>query len=199
VPYRIAHGQKALSLVLKHLWCHRKLPAGTKPPVCPVDRVMLDRVKPGHGIAWTKIDSMPKYEAALGLIEAKAGNQVPLAVFELFTFSGNPVNNNPTAIDRAQRAFLNSDAWAKPRGVPDVEIWDGILEDAIRSSHARARLYKPGTPEWKKGPFKAALRRELKGMGTAYAMGRRPLTVACFKEDVLRLRTDMNRDYPDIL
>ena len=78
-------------------------------------------------------------------------------------------------------------------------MWDGILEDALRSSHARARLYKPGTPEWKKGPFKAALRQELKDLGTAYAIGRRPLTEACFKDDVLKLRNDMNNGFPGVL
>jgi|ERR1035438_4143573 hypothetical protein len=101
MPYRIGHGQKALSLVLKHLWCHGLLPKGTMPPVCPVDRVMLTKVRPDHRIAWTKIDAMGDYEAALDVIRAKAGSD-PLAVFELFTFSGEPVANEPAAIDRAQ-------------------------------------------------------------------------------------------------
>jgi hypothetical protein len=202
MPYRIGHAQKALSLVLKHLWCHGLLPGGTMPPVCPIDRIMLTKVKANHGIAWTKIDTKDEYEAALGLIRVKAGS-APLAVFELFTYSGKSVKNDRNHIDEAQSAFLVNDRWAAPRGSSCDDIWKGALEDALRSSHARASLYRPGTHESAKTPFKRALRAELQEMGNAYILSDSALTRDQFMTDVMCLRNDMmsadmNSRFPSI-
>jgi hypothetical protein len=75
MAYRIAHAQKSLSLVLKHLWCHERLPQGTEPPGCPIDRMILDHVKRSHGITWTMINTPDAYHSALALVQAAAATE----------------------------------------------------------------------------------------------------------------------------
>jgi hypothetical protein len=110
VAYRVAHAQKSLSLVLKHLWCHQKLPQGTEPPGCPIDRIILDRAKRGHGITWTTISTMEGYRSALGLVKAAANaSRLSVATYELFVYSGRPASMDSKMVDSAQRWFLDSD------------------------------------------------------------------------------------------
>ncbi len=83
--FRVAHAQKSLSLLLKHLWCHGLI---VEPPACPVDFTIL--VKAGAPVAlrnWTSLDSITDYQERVKVLRAAANaKRRSLAVWELFEF-----------------------------------------------------------------------------------------------------------------
>jgi hypothetical protein len=86
--FRIAHAQKSLSLLLKHLWCNGVL---GEPPCCPVDRRVLQIANARNRAAWTKLDDLDDYRAALAVLrdacEASPLAPISLAEWELKVFT----------------------------------------------------------------------------------------------------------------
>ena len=64
--FRIGTSQKILNLYLKYLWCFGEI---TKPPHCPIDGLVLEKLKqisPKNykkifSISWTKLDNINQY------------------------------------------------------------------------------------------------------------------------------------------
>ena len=76
---RLGPAQKAVNLYLKFLWCLGYI---KEPPHCPIDGIVLTKVK--SKIKWTKLDDVEEYKEIIELIRAraKAGNQ-SIAKWEL--------------------------------------------------------------------------------------------------------------------
>jgi len=83
--FRISHGQKSLSVFLKHLWSMNKI---KEPPACPVDRIVLQRLgKTGADAKWTHVNSINLYNKQLGYIESAAlESGLTIAQFEILLF-----------------------------------------------------------------------------------------------------------------
>lgn len=83
--FRISHAQKSLSVLLKHLWCMNKIP---EPPVCPIDRSILQLVGAGSNLpSWTKVDTIETYREHLSLVRSVASaTGQSMAVWELCAF-----------------------------------------------------------------------------------------------------------------
>lgn len=196
MPYRIAHAQKSLSLVVKHLWAHGLLP---EPPLCPVDRRILKAADPRTRIRWTCIDSMQEYNDAIAKLRKAADSQATaLAVWELQIFSGCPVSMEPGDVDHAKVRFLQTNTWAAPPGSTKAEAMRGALKDALKSSHTRAHLYANGLAPRDKKNFLEDLRSILTGMANDYPGGDGPLTERRFKADIQVLASAMNRRHGEI-
>jgi len=71
--FRISHGQKSLSVYLKHLWCLGHI---EKPPVCPVDRRILKEAgAPPDKQSWGKTNSVCEYASQFNYIKNAAGDE----------------------------------------------------------------------------------------------------------------------------
>lgn len=78
--FRLAHAQKSLSIMLKHLWCNEL--TAYEPPVCPIDGIILKKVDVAD--AWTKVNDMRVYESHLESVRRVAESQnMTLAQWEL--------------------------------------------------------------------------------------------------------------------
>lgn len=93
---RIAQCQKSLSIYLKYLWCYGLIET---PPVCPIDRVILNICKEYYkqnrnvadrqekielcSLNWTRIDDINKYTRLVEITEEVAGSQICTAEWEL--------------------------------------------------------------------------------------------------------------------
>jgi hypothetical protein len=86
--FKISHAQKSLSVYLKHLWCLDKI---QEPPVCPVDRKILEKAgAPVAKRAWTRIDNVKDYKEQLEYIKIKAEeSNKSIATWELYNFSNS--------------------------------------------------------------------------------------------------------------
>jgi hypothetical protein len=176
---------------LKHLWCHQLLPENAEPPACPVDRLMLNKVRPRHGINWTQIATMADYDTAFGYIaDAATACTMTPAAYELFTFSGQPVRLDAESLRDAEAWFLNHNKFAAKPNASKGEIWAGALKDALRSAHNRAGLYRKN-PELARGPFLVALRQELRMRGAGYVTTTTPLTMTQFQKDIRQIAEKM--------
>ena len=74
--------QKILNLYLKYLWCLGKIPA---PPHCPIDSIILTKLKLNKKYNWSKIN-IKEYEDIIQCAKKVAGN-IPLSEWELETFN----------------------------------------------------------------------------------------------------------------
>jgi len=81
-PYSIGNAQKLLNLQLKYLWCAGLI---SKPPHCPVDRIVLGHTHLRNKLAWTRIDSIGEYLRAIAAIREVARG-MDLADWELANF-----------------------------------------------------------------------------------------------------------------
>lgn len=78
--FRIAHAQKSMSLVLKHLWCHGFVP---QPPQCPVDRSVLRIARaPSAEWRWTDVNTLAEHDAKIVFL-ARATPTHPEAPLDL--------------------------------------------------------------------------------------------------------------------
>lgn len=81
--FRISHAQKSIAVYLKHLWCLNEI---SEPPICPVDRTILEKVNAPEKLkAWTKVDDIKTYNDQLKVLKDKAGKE-SLASWEIKTF-----------------------------------------------------------------------------------------------------------------
>lgn len=91
--FRLSHAQKSLSVYLKHLWCSGEL-NGFEPPVCPIDRVILNHVCIND--SWLKVNHMNVYETHLNSVKKaahKAGYS-SVAEWELVTWKSDADKNS---------------------------------------------------------------------------------------------------------
>lgn len=82
---RLSHAQKSASVYLKHLWCMRRI---SEPPVCPIDRRILQKAIGSHQVPlWTPVDTLKEYRAQFAILATAAQrNYQRIAVWELLTF-----------------------------------------------------------------------------------------------------------------
>jgi len=87
--FRIAHAQKSLSVMLKHLWCNDGM---EEPPCCPVDRLILMIAGAKATEAkWTDIDNIDSYHEKLDRLHTGSLSYsiqpISLAQWELQAFN----------------------------------------------------------------------------------------------------------------
>lgn len=79
--FRIGRAQKVLNLYLKYLWVLHKIP---RPPHCPFDSIIIEKLKLKEKINWTQFDSIKKYEILVGGAKKKAQKEnLSIAEWEL--------------------------------------------------------------------------------------------------------------------
>ncbi len=100
--FRIAHSQKSLSIFLKHMWCIT--PNMPMPPVCPIDRKILQSAKIYE--PWTKLNCVEKYKEWLNKLERVAG-KVPLAKWELVKWNQQPEQSSEVSHNKQQATKKN--------------------------------------------------------------------------------------------
>ncbi len=66
--FRIGTAQKAINVYLKFLWCLNQIP---EPPHCPIDGIVLNKLK--NGAKWTKLDNIDEYKKIIAEIERVKG------------------------------------------------------------------------------------------------------------------------------
>lgn len=77
--FRVSHGQKSLSVYLKHLWCLGDIPT---PPQCPVDSIVLRRAGLTYPqTRWAYVNSIEEHKRQIGLLKQKA-KEVGLSLAE---------------------------------------------------------------------------------------------------------------------
>ena len=83
-PYPLGVAQKLLNLQLKYLWCYN---ITAKPPHCPVDRIIMEKLPLKDRKPWTKIKELPEYQTIIRELEKIAAqNGQSLADWELAEF-----------------------------------------------------------------------------------------------------------------
>ena len=79
--FRIGTSQKILNLYLKYLWCFGEI---TKPPHCPIDGLVLEKLKqisPKNykkifSISWTKLDNINQYNKIIDVARYIVGEDL---------------------------------------------------------------------------------------------------------------------------
>ena len=167
--FKLSVCQKSLSLALKHAWAHDQL---STPPVCPVDRIILDLASKATGQSWrtnwTDVNSLEEYEDHLNLISAASGHR-KIAEWELLSFerlipsvfvsaSSNHVEiviDQNVLIQEGKIKFIRRFSG----GVQGHEDWpEQMLKDCLRSSLQHNGTYLPLTPESIKVQIRHAMR-----------------------------------------
>lgn len=87
--FRIAHAQKSLSVMLKHLWCNGGM---EEPPCCPVDRrILIIAGAKGTTAKWTDLDDLDSYHEELERLRTASMSfptqPISLSEWELLTFN----------------------------------------------------------------------------------------------------------------
>ena len=80
---KIGVSQKIINLYLKYLWCFGKI---SEPPHCPFDRNIISKLNLVNPPNWTKIDDIEIYKTLVKKAQEKAGDQQPIALWELKMF-----------------------------------------------------------------------------------------------------------------
>ena len=80
--YPLGVAQKLLNLQLKYLWCCN---ITAKPPHCPVDRIIMEKLCPKDRRPWTKIEELSAYKNIISKLKEIADDQ-SLADWELTEF-----------------------------------------------------------------------------------------------------------------
>jgi hypothetical protein len=85
IGFRISHSQKSISVFLKHLWCMNKI---SEPPVCPVDRIILEKIgESGKSASWGYINSLEIHNSKVAEInEFALKENKSIAIWELTNF-----------------------------------------------------------------------------------------------------------------
>ena len=85
IGFRISHSQKSISVFLKHLWCMNKI---SEPPVCPVDRIILEKIgMSGKSASWGYINSLEIHNSKVAEInEFALKENKSIAIWELMNF-----------------------------------------------------------------------------------------------------------------
>lgn len=195
--YRIAHAQKSLSLVLKHMWCHGFLTA--PPPVCVIDSVILGaaavRGAATHRIPWTRVASLNAYREHLGICKRAAGGH-QIAIWELFVFHGGepPGAVTDERLQHAKEAFLLNDSFAAPPGSDRSRVIRGSLKDVHRSAFGHNPTWRLGASMLARAPVHRRHDQLLIEIYSHYESGVRH-TEEDFIEDIAHLVAVMNSEF----
>jgi hypothetical protein len=88
---RIGLAQKALNLYLKYLWCLGEIP---EPPHCPIDAIVLGKVKGCETVRWTRMKTIEEYCDVIAKVKVAAADH-SLAQWELTLWNVHrPVAND---------------------------------------------------------------------------------------------------------
>ena len=197
--YRIAHAQKSMSLVLKHMWCHGFLAA--PPPVCVIDSVILGaaaaRGAATHSIPWTRVASLNVYREHLAICKCAAGGH-QIAIWELFVFHGGEPSGTLTdkQLKHAKESFLLEDSFAARPGSDRNRAIDGSLKDVHRSAFGRNPTWRVGASVLARAPVHRRHDQLLIELYSHYESGVRH-TEEHFIEDIARLVAMMNIEFED--
>jgi len=191
--FKLSVAQKSLSLALKHSWLHGAI---DEPPVCPVDRRVLNEAARITGqpwfTNWTEVNDIPTYERHLDLLTHAAGTR-SLAVWELLAFEG--------LLERPSSQQLIADATISFFDKFDTRFDDPhwpetMLKDAVRSSLQHNPTYLPTTPGSVRMEVRRAMRRYIVVFLRRWsALPRDEQSVATFKGEVLDFRVAMNDEF----
>ena len=77
--FRIGSAQKSLNLHLKYLWCLGKV---GKPPHCPFDNIVINKLSLDSQVNWTELDDIDDYKKLVEQAK-KVANGASLAEWEL--------------------------------------------------------------------------------------------------------------------
>jgi len=169
VGFKLSVCQKSLSLALKHAWAHNQL---ATPPVCPVDRIILNLASQITGESWrtnwTDVNSYDEYEAHVRLI-TKAASPRNIAVWELLSFENlipamklNQIDADSELLeDGSNRIQLAKLSFIRrfSGGAQGHQDWsEYMLKDCLRSSLQHNGTYLPTTPESAKTLIRASMR-----------------------------------------
>ena len=217
---RLSVAQKNLSLILKWSWINSLISA---PPVCPIDRIMLDRASrvTGHGwsVNWTSVDSLEEWDQHFAHL-LRAANGMPIAEWEIIQFEGGG-EDIQSPRDREMKELLDrilGNESSKPdpvshekkvedakisfmarfgKGGPGHDEWPyDMLTDALKSSLQHNPTYKETTS----GDMRAEIRDAIKRLGLEF-LGRwcelslSEQTVERFREEIVSFRDTLNGLY----
>ncbi|MFC6523179.1 hypothetical protein ACFQAT_28865 [Undibacterium arcticum] len=195
--YRIAHAQKSLSLVLKHMWCHGFLT--NPPPVCVIDSIIL-RAAAGRGAAthrvpWTRVASLKAYREHLAICKCAAGGH-QIAIWELFVFYGGepPGDLTNEQLQHAKESFLLKNPFAAPPGSYRSRAIHDSLKDVHRSAFGRNPTWRVGERTLARAPVRRRHDQLLIEIYSHYESGVRH-TEEHFIEDIAHLVAVMNSEF----
>jgi hypothetical protein len=209
MSFTLGHAQKALSIAIKHEWCHGGF-IGSNPDCCPIDSAIISgaravlRAKGSAArfrIPWSQIDTFSDYRMAYQLV-LDAANGIESSVWELFTFNGRrvaptPISVVPTTADTLarQNRYLGANPRAARFGAPRADVERFARRDAVRSSFMQST--------WPWNPRVSAMTPSERRLRLAcedyvgitawnraewYSVNPARLTRAAFEKDMLRLR-----------
>lgn len=143
---RLSVAQKNLSLILKWSWINGLI---STPPVCPVDRIMLDRASRITGqtwsVNWTRVNSLNEWDEHFALL-LNAAKGMPIAEWEIIQFEGG-ADETESHRDRQMRDILNQ-LLGTNSSEPSADSHDKKVNDAKLSFMARFGKGGPGHDEW---------------------------------------------------
>lgn len=195
--YRVAHAQKSLSLVFKHLWCHGFLT--NPPPICVIDSIILSeaaaRGAGTHPIPWTRVASLEAYREHLAICKRAAGGH-QIAIWELFVFYGGepPSDLTEEQLQHAKEAFLLNDAFAARPGSDWRRAIQGTLTDVHRSAFGHNPTWRFVAKMLARAPVHRRHDQLLIDIYSQYESGVRH-TEEHFIEDVAHLVAVMNSEF----
>ena len=204
--FKISVAQKSLSLALKHSWVHGAIDL---PPVCPVDRIILNEASKITGRSWyknwTEVNEIEDYESHVALL-VEAAEFRSIAAWELLTFE-NHLPRTPRAAldtdaelerDRVERLPAAAESFVSRFSVPvgDARWPEVMLSDALKSSLQHNPTYLPTTPEYVRVEVRKAMRCFIvEFLRTWSLLPTEQQTLDAFKQEVLRFRDDMNTQF----
>lgn len=205
VGFKMSVCQKSMSLALKHAYARGIIPL---PPVCPVDRIVLNLATTHTGQAWftnwTEVNDIPTYESHLNHLIAAANKwELKLAEWEILGFESQlpslfEVEQAGWQLDRKQlesRLEIARGAFLRRFGGPENDPnWiHSMLVDALKSSLQHNPTYSSGASEQDRAEVRSAMRSFLRGFIARW--GRRPideLTIELFQAEMLQFQSFMN-------
>ena len=210
VGFKLSVCQKSMSLALKHAYAHGVVPL---PPVCPVDRIVLNLATSQTGrhwsTNWTEVNDMPTYQSHLDHLTA-AGEMwgLPLAAWEILGFE----SQLPSLYEVEQLGWHLSDealesrlevargAFLRRFGSPfnDPNWMQSMLTDALKSSLQHNPTYKEEATEQQRTEVRGAMRSFLRGFVTRWT--NLPLvdqSLQTFQQEMLAFQKFMNEAHGD--
>jgi hypothetical protein len=216
--FRLSVAQKNLSLVLKWAWINGEI---GMPPVCPIDRIMLDRAsritrKPWT-TNWTAVNSLEEWDAHFAHLTKAAGG-TPIAAWEIIQFEDGgesdgvpqdvqslleqlgvvPKQNKPLAdLDKKIEAAKHSFMARFGKGGPGHENWPyDMLTDALKSSLQHNPTYAESTSETMRNEIRAVIKNwGLEFLARWRNAGPEGQTVELFRKEIVDFRDFMNAKY----
>ena len=205
--FKLSVAQKCLSLALKHAYAHDVI---GRPPVCPVDRIVLNAASKITGrpwrVNWTDVNALDEYDHHFELLTEAAGSR-GVADWELLRFE-RMIDDVPTwGIDVAKERHLDRieripeaklSFLRRFGGVPQGDrSWpEAMLKDALRSSLQHNPTYLPSTPEHERIAVRQAMRRHVVQFLQRWtALSPERQTMAEFRHEIIAFRDEMNAAY----